>query len=145
WGMGLVLLASLLLVACNNDGDDDVAVNPPDNGTPQPPEPEAPYEPPPAGLLKNAALVSDSRGLPMEWSFQQHANHSSYTLMAAEGVVTIARIGDEPWGILRQAFGAQEVEPLLGKTLEFSADISGEFTDEYGEPMEPPGLTVRVR
>ncbi len=145
WPLVLVLLASLQLAACNNDGDNDVANNPQDTGTPQPPEPEAPYEPPPAGVLKNASFMADSRGLPVDWSFQQHANTSSYTLMAADGVATITRIGSEPWGILRQSFRRQDVEPLLGKTLEFSAEIAGEFTDEYGEPMEPPGLKARVR
>lgn len=144
----LVLLAGLLLAACNNSDGDRVAAEQPvetpaEPGTPQ--EPEAPYEPPPAGLLENASFTPDSRGLPSGWSFQQHANNSSYTLTVADGVATITRIGSEPWGIMRQGFRREAVEPLLGKTLEFSAEIAGEFTDEYGEPMEPPGLTVRVR
>lgn len=146
WSLLLAVLMSWGLMACSESdkkSEPSAQTPPPQAETPK--QPEAPYEPPPSGLLENGDFAVDNRGVPVGWSFQQHANTSSFTIAVDDGVVKIVRIGTEPWGVLRQSFRRGAVEPLLGKTLEFSAEIAGEFNEEYGEPMEPPGLTVRVR
>lgn len=104
-----------------------------------------PYSPPDPGFLMNAEFTPDGAGKLPHWALSQHSSNTSYALSLEEQGVVIERTGVEPWGKLRQNFSRADIKPLLGKTLAFSAELKGSFTDEYGEPMEPPALTVLVK
>ncbi|HEY7884925.1 MAG TPA: hypothetical protein VIC08_08280 [Cellvibrionaceae bacterium] len=133
-----LMCLALILAACDKKSADE---------TPSPVEPPAPapYTPPPAGEIKNPTFTLGAQNVPEHWSLQQHSSSDSYSLAVNDGVLSISRVGDEPWGVVKQTIRTRDMAPFLGKTLEFSADISAEFTDEYGEPYEPPALMVRLR
>lgn len=59
-------------------------------------------------------------------------------------MIALSRAGAEPWGKVTQKFRTAELDNLVGKTLEYSIDVKGEFTGEYGEPIEPTAITVQV-
>lgn len=105
---------------------------------------EAPYVMPSAGLIQNQTFTMDGAGRLLNWNTLQHAGARSYSISSLNQVLTLERIGDEPWGAVSQSFKRKNLKALLGKTLEFSADISGSFTDEYGEPIKPVSLSVLV-
>jgi hypothetical protein len=123
-------LLFLMLSACGSQGDS---------------EQEGPSAPPP-GLLQNPdfALREDGRTIARPWSFSQHSGERSYDYRVDEGVLSIQRIGSEPWALMAQRLPNDTMEGLVGKTLEFSVDVTADLTDAYGDPMTPTGPQVNV-
>lgn len=106
-------------------------------------ESSAPDIPPP-GLIKNQLFESESAGR-QNWVLTQHTGLPSYRFDTNNGVASIERIGAEPWGVLKQVFRHKETKAFQGKTMEFSADISSNFTDTHGKPFQPAGIGILVR
>lgn len=74
------------------------------------------------------------------WQSAEHAAGRSFTYEATDGVVTIEKIGVEPWMILTQS---PDPGPLAGKVVEFSADIKFELeTPKEPHAYEPGGGLV---
>jgi len=117
----LALLAALaLLSACSSDR----------------------YDP---GLVRAPAFANDSGWLARPWQFAHHASTDSYTLTLADGAARIERVGHEPWSRLSQHIDRKSLPALAGRRMAFSMDIRAELDDsEYGRPIEPPGLVVRI-
>lgn len=105
---------------------------------------EAPYVMPSAGLIQNQTFTMDGAGRLLNWNMLQHAGARSYSMTSHNQVLALERVGEEPWGAVSQSFKRKNLKALLGKTLEFSADISGSFTNEYGDPIKPVSLSVLV-
>lgn len=96
------------------------------------------------GVLQDPAFAvpGETEASPLRhWQFSQHVGEPSYELRFGNGMIRILRTGSQPWGILQQHMHADE---WAGKTLEFSAELSGELDDRWGPPMQPTGLTVTV-
>lgn len=108
-------------------------------------EPVTPYVPPSPGLLENAQFAFSEDGRLAGWRLSQHAGAPSYRLASVDGVVSMSRVDKEPWGALVQLLRVPALTPLLGSELEFSAEISGDFTDEYGVPIQPTGMSVLLK
>lgn len=125
----VVLIVGLLGVACNESAPKEVV----------------PYVAPSPGLLANSEFVLSSAGRMDSWVLTQHTGAPSYALDSQDGVASIERIDKEPWGLLKQVFRHKSTKSLQGKKLEFSADISGEFSPAFGVPFTASGLGVRVR
>ncbi|WP_409524909.1 hypothetical protein [Nitrincola sp. MINF-07-Sa-05] len=91
-------------------------------------------------LLSSDIFETHATGvLDRPWRASQHSSHPSYNFGVEDGVVTIERYDFEPWGQISQRIDAR---PFAGKTLEFSAELAGEFNLEFGEEFEPTGLGV---
>lgn len=93
------------------------------------------------GLLVNPAFERGVDGVIMSWAFNQHAGERSYRFDIDAGTLVIERVGPEPWG---QAIQMLSAAGLAGRTLEFSAEISGAFSDQSGAPLSPTGVGVRI-
>ena len=130
----LIILIATFFAGCDKD-------NKSETDAPAPVK----YQAPDAGYIKNPTFAVGADGKLIDWAMLQHSSNTSYALSSNAGVLGIERTGVEPWGMIRQLFRKDEVAPLLGKKLEFSADIATEFTDEYGEPMQPSGLSVIIK
>lgn len=105
-----------------------------------------PYVAPSAGLIKNQQFALDDRGRLASWVLIQHSSTiPSYKADGGNGTLSLARIGEEPWGFIRQSIGRKRSKNLQGKTLEFSAEIAGDFTGEYGVPINAAGLSVLIK
>lgn len=99
------------------------------------------------GLIVNPrfADTSGGDGVGEPWASIQHAGAPSYRFSAVDGVLRIERVGDQPNGRVVQVIPA---DGLRGKTLEFSAELSGNL-----EPIDTPsapwaddtGLAVIVK
>ncbi|WP_157497595.1 hypothetical protein [Gilvimarinus chinensis] len=98
------------------------------------------YIAPDPGYLKNSLFAVNLSGGVAHWGLSQHASNPSYSYSSNGEVLRLERTGTEPWGKVFQRFRGEEVLPLLGKTLEFSAEIRAELNDDYGSAMEPPSL-----
>ncbi|MCP8900648.1 hypothetical protein [Gilvimarinus xylanilyticus] len=131
------LLGLLVLSGCN---DRDVS----ENGGGASSQPSN-YIAPDPGFLRNGSFEVSEQGQLDYWRLLQHASNTSYEIRATDGVLAIKRTGPEPWGKVRQQFRKVDVEPLQGRTLEFSAEVKTHFTDEYGSAFEPPGLMVLAK
>ncbi|WP_339617834.1 hypothetical protein [uncultured Gilvimarinus sp.] len=104
-----------------------------------------PYVAPDSGYIKNPLFVASDSGEMADWKLFQHASNTSYRVSVDDSVLALTRVGVEPWGKISQRYRKKDIEPLLGKTLEFSVDVKAEYTEEYGEPMEPPSVAVKIR
>ncbi|MDW8479188.1 MAG: hypothetical protein RML12_04295 [Xanthomonadales bacterium] len=71
----------------------------------------------------------------------QHAGSDSYRIGARDGVLRIERHGPEPWGKVVQAIPAAA---LVGRTLEFSAELRGELAPPGERFVTPSGLVAVV-
>ena len=96
---------------------------------------------PDPGLLRDAAFEADQPGQRRAWSYSQHAGKKSYLFDTVDGVLRIERTGTEPWGMATQRIKAKD---LAGRTLEFSAELSGEFPEMTSKPIASTGVVVRV-
>lgn len=105
----------------------------------------AEYKAPDPGFLKAADFPLTEQGRLEGWSFTQHSSNISYSITVDDGVLSITRTGEEPWGKVRQVIRKDELKALQGKTLVFSADIKADFTSEWGQAMEPPALSVLLK
>ncbi len=93
------------------------------------------------GLLLNPAFERGADGFVASWAFGQHAGERSYSFDIDADTLVIERVGPEPWG---QAMQTLPATGIAGRTLEFSAEISGVFSDQSGAPLSPTGLGVRI-
>ncbi|WP_049722663.1 hypothetical protein [Gilvimarinus polysaccharolyticus] len=115
-----------------------------DNTEPAPKVSE-PYVAPEPGYIKNPTFVIDGNDKVIDWGLLQHANNTSYTVSVDDAVLALTRVGEEPWGKVNQQFKKADIAPLLGKTLEFSIDIKGEFTDDSEQALEPPTISIMIK
>jgi hypothetical protein len=101
---------------------------------------ETAAEPVAPGLLLDPRfeIAGDAQSL-RHWTLSQHAGASSYEYDVEDGVLSLRRIGVEPWGIIQQQLDAND---WAGKTMEFSADLAAELDDSYGAPFDATGLSV---
>lgn len=79
------------------------------------------------------------------WTRVQHAGDKSFEASIAEGVLTIDKIGVEPWYYFRQFVDAED---LQGKTLAFTAEMELDLTEpaiRHGFGVDGGGLYVLVR
>lgn len=96
---------------------------------------------PEGGLLLNPAFERGPDGAVVSWAFNQHSGEPSYSFTVDQGTLIIQRVGRERWG---QAIQTLPAAGLAGRTLAFSADISGDLGDESGAPSSPTGVGVRI-
>lgn len=99
------------------------------------------------GLIVNPAFADAAGGnaIGSPWAAVQHGGESSYLFGARNGVLRIERVGTQPYGQVVQVLPA---EKLRGKTVEFSADLSGEL-ESINNPSVPwadhTGLSIIVK
>lgn len=62
-----------------------------------------------------------------QWRYRQHTGKKSFSVTTEEGVLTIKRVGSEPWAIFRQTI---EDERLKGATIRFTADLQGDVSSD---------------
>ena len=96
---------------------------------------------PDPGLLRDVTFDAKESGERQAWGRSQHAGENSYRFHFESGVLRIERIGPEPWGQVKHRLDA---EPLVGRTLEFSAELSGNFSESEQRQISKTGLSVRV-
>lgn len=82
------------------------------------------YEPPDPGLIANPTFApeDDAERVGAPWFASQHAGGRSFDTSVSDGVLTIERIGTEPWGHTIQSVPAEE---LQGRRVEFSVELAG--------------------
>jgi hypothetical protein len=95
-----------------------------------------------SNLLADPEFAVDKTGPDAVWRLSQHAGPRSYEWAVDEGVLSVTRIGPEPWGQATQSIPAAD---LVGRTLVFSAELSGNLAADSAETVERTGIGVRVR
>lgn len=135
--IGWLCLALFSLFGCDQDAEPTAATTNADTGKP--------YQAPAPGYIKSASFTGDDNNTLTDWRLLQHSSNKSYQASVADEVIALTRTGTEPWGKISQRFSKKELIPLVGKRLEFSVEVKGDFTDEYGEPVEPPSIAVKVK
>lgn len=96
---------------------------------------------PDPGLLIDAHFPSEVDGRQPAWGFSQHGGDVSYVFSSADGVLSIERTGPEPWG---QAVQRVDARDLQGRSVEFSAEISGSFKEDAERQVQATGVGARV-
>lgn len=141
-----LLLASLALAACSTASDSEApAATAESSAVDAPADPAAAK---PAVGEVDPGLIADPRfelagvEFPLQhWRLYQHAGDASYEMRVEGHEVSLRRIGVEPWGTIEQAMPA---DALVGKTLEWSAELWGELGEARGEAFDATGLAVTV-
>ena len=89
---------------------------------------------PPLNLLEETDFVgAGGAGL---WMARQHARSGSYALAVDDGVLSITKVGKEPWYTLTQTVAKGG---LSGRTVRYEADLKLNITDPtpaHGFPYE---------
>lgn len=124
----LALICAIVLPACDHGKDTS-----------------AKYAAPAPGVIKNANFTDVTAGKLNHWALLQHAGNKSYELSVADSILTITRTGTEPWGKLRQILTKEDVAPLMGRTLRFSADIKTMFSNNDSSMIAEPALKILVK
>ena len=92
---------------------------------------------------KQLLLNTDFKGDELSnWSTLQHAGDKSYEFTAHNGVVTIQRIGTEPWGVLAQRI---PLDLPAGEQLQLKAMVRGNFPKDQGEPFQSSSVKLVVQ
>lgn len=139
WKPSLAPLLVFGLVACSGPSDSGASSSEAVAGASSEKAPSGEIVP---SLVQDPGFTEhDGEGHWTHWRLYQHAGDTSYTLSVKDGIATIERVGIEPWGQIRQAMAA---DALVGKTLEWSVELSGDLNDSYGEPFQATGLWVSV-
>jgi hypothetical protein len=87
--------------------------------------------------LFTAVTGSDSA-----WQYRQHAGTRSFSVAAQDGVLTLERVGSEPWAVFRQSITD---ERLSGATIRFTADLRGDVSPNAGHGFEAKaGLFLQI-
>ncbi len=108
----------------------------------QPPEsPAETWQPPDPGMLLDPGFVAEVDDRRPAWGYSQHGGEVSYQFTVADDVLTIERTGPEPWGQATQRIDPAEV---VGRLLEFSAELSGTIEATPEEQVQVTGIGVRV-
>ena len=77
-----------------------------------------------------------------QWRYRQHTGEKSFSVTTEEGVLTIERVGSEPWAIFRQTI---EDERLRGATIRFTADLQGDVSSDVTHLFgAKAGLFLRI-
>jgi hypothetical protein len=92
-------------------------------------------------MLANPMFERGPDGNIVSWAFNQHAGEPSYRFDTDGGMLIVERVGRERWG---QAIQTVSAAGLAGRTLEFSAEVSGELGDDSGAPSSPTGVGARI-
>ena len=107
-----------------------------------------PTSPPPAPtadasteLLANVDFDLSADGSLAEWGLTQHAGAVSYERSVSEGVLSLVRVGAEPWGQISQSLPA---DAWAGKRLRYSVELSAELDLKWGPPLQSTGLSISV-
>ena len=61
------------------------------------------------------------------WFYNQHAGERSFSFTSEAGTLTLQRISDEPWMILRQTVASGK---FAGATVRFSAKLKGDIATQ---------------
>ena len=61
------------------------------------------------------------------WFYNQHAGERSFLLTSEAGTLTLQRISDEPWMILRQTVASDQ---FAGATVRFTAQLKGDIATQ---------------
>lgn len=131
-----LVFAMLALSACSSASDSSVS----SDAVPLVPEQAAEVIEP--GLIADPQFEVVGDNLPLRhWRLFQHAGDASFSMDVGAGEVRLRRFGVEPWGTIEQT---HSVDSLVGKTLEWSAELSGELGESRGEPFDSSGLSVSV-
>lgn len=85
--------------------------------------------------------LAGDHGTLKHWKLYQHAGDASFSMEIQHGQAFLKRIGVEPWGAIEHTLPADE---LVGKTLEWSAELSGELGESRGEAFDASGLSVSI-
>ena len=62
-----------------------------------------------------------------QWRYRQHTGPQSFSVEADDGVLTIKRVGPEPWAIFRQSITDERLD---GATIRFTADLQGDVSPD---------------
>jgi len=75
------------------------------------------------------------------WTGIQHTGEKSFAVAIADGVVSIDKVGSQPWFLYRQRLPAGE---LAGQRVVFSADVrlAGRAAGEHGRVGQAGGLKL---
>lgn len=92
-------------------------------------------------LLANVDFGLSADGSLAEWGLTQHAGAVSYERTVSEGVLSLARVGAEPWGQISQSLPA---DAWAGKRLRFSVELSAELDLKWGPPLQSTGLSISL-
>ena len=76
------------------------------------------------------------------WLYKQHTGEMSFSAVAGDGQLDFARIGDEPWAIIRQKI----TDPRLsGRVVRYSAELKGDVSEEITHAFgAKSGLFLRL-
>jgi hypothetical protein len=61
------------------------------------------------------------------WLYNQHAGERSFLLTSEAGTLTLQRVSDEPWMVLRQTVASDK---FAGATVRFSAQLKGDVATQ---------------
>ena len=64
------------------------------------------------------------------WYYTQHAGERSFDISSQQGLLSITRVGKEPWMILKQRVELPETGPNLTRTIIMSSDLKGQVETE---------------
>jgi hypothetical protein len=93
-------------------------------------------------LLLNPGFTTNTNNLIEAWLLTMHASNTSYTVRAVNGIATLERHENEPWGGLKQLVGREQMRLYQGQKMQVSVEAMARFNDSYGEAFQPAGLTV---
>lgn len=89
-------------------------------------------------LLQNPGFEATGvDALPAHWHAVQHAGERAYTISLRQGELSIVKVGQQHWMVVRQSV---DPEPLAGKPAIFSAQMRQSMTAEgWTQTLEPGG------
>ncbi len=79
-------------------------------------------------LVKNGRFVLDpGQSIPDNWGASQHSGEPSFEVEITSGVLSINKIGTQPWFTFTQNL---DVVPFEGRKMSFSADLKLSLSDD---------------
>lgn len=84
---------------------------------------------------------SFSKTFTEDWVYSQHTGESSFRITTIDGVVSMERVGEEPWMLLKQTL---QSERIAGTTLVFTAELKGEALQGHFGFEPKAGLFGRI-
>lgn len=94
-----------------------------------------------AQMLEDPVFAEYESGHFKKWGTQQHAGEKSYEFSSDKGVLSIRRMGVEPWGAVTQRVPVQE---LAGKTLRLQVEVRGYFKARELQGLDPSAVKMIV-
>jgi len=96
-------------------------------------------------LIRDANFSQPGNGRRLEhWTSAQHAGENSYRTVIEDGVLTVEKIGTQPWFVFRQRI---DTPGLAGKRLALNAELSLELSSPARDRglAEGGGLLLTAR